>query len=108
MQGKQDLSGNQGGVDSLMGFGGVAALPRHDEFEFVRRGQKRSGPNGKMTHRQTGCIVHPIYFLDTELLHQAIATHFQPASAALFSRLENDDRGSVEIPRFGQVFCGPQ
>ena len=53
-----------------------------------------------MTHGHPRCVVHPIDFLNTELLHQAIAAHFKPASASLFSRLENDDSGSVEIARF--------
>ena len=52
--------------------------------------------------------MHAVDLLDAEALHQAVLDHRLAAAAAFLGRLEDDDRGAVEIARLGEVARGAE
>jgi hypothetical protein len=52
--------------------------------------------------------VHAVDLLHAEAVHDAVLHHLGAAAAALFRRLEDDDRGPVEVAGLRQVSGGPE
>ena len=103
-----DLRAHQHAVDRHMRPRRVAAEAFDVDVDAVGRRHHRAGPDGEVTDREAGIIVHPVHLLDPEPVHHAVVDHLAAAAAALFGRLEDHHRGAVEVARLGKIFRGAE
>ena len=86
----------------------VAADALDVDGEMVGRRHDRAGADRELADRQARIVVHAVDFADPEAVHHAVLDHRLAAGAALFRRLEDDDRGAGEIARLGEIARGAE
>ncbi len=108
LQRDDDVGADQHRIDALVRVGGMAALAMDQHVQSIRCRHQRPRPQSEGADRHAGAIVHAVDLLDVPAVHHAVLDHRLAAGAALFGRLEDDDRSAVEVARLAQVLGGAQ
>ena len=103
LQGLDQLRPDQDGIDAFVRTRRVAAQPLDPDIDGVRRRHDRTGPDRERADRNSGAVVHAIDLVAGETVHQPVLDHRGGSRAALFRRLEDDDRIAGEIPGLGEI-----
>ena len=77
----------------------MAAFAFELDDEEVGRRHRRPLADRDLANREFGRVVQRVNLLDGESLHQPVVEHRLGAAAALFGRLEDDDRRAGEVAR---------
>src|SRR5262249_24217348 len=103
LQGSDDVAGGEHRIDTGFPTRAPGTAARDPEIAKSAASPHCPRANGELSDRQSGGVVHAENTVAGKATKQPIIDHGACATEPLFGWLENEYRGTVEIPGLGKI-----